>query len=235
MNTVAAPRGPAPAAGDRFLLQPYAGAARNLEVAISAPQDVAAASSVRVDVPATNAGSLLVENLSAVGTPPPLWTGSTITFNSLGQYSVDGGPATSFQPGQPIVANGFERVLRGVPTDGDTFTISPATAADASQNFGNARAILGLRDVPSFGGVSLGDGYIPVFSTLANKVQAGRMSAEFSTTAATNAATALANRTGVNLDEEAARLLQFQQAYQASAKFLQVAQGTFDTLIATFR
>lgn len=226
--------GPAPAAGDRFLLQPYAGAARNLEVALSAPQDVAAASSVRVDVPATNAGSLLVENLSAVGTPPLGWTGSTITFNSLGQYSVDAGPFVSFQPGEPIVANGFELVLRGVPTDGDTFTISPATAADASQNFGNARAILGLRDAPSFGGVSLGDGYIPVFSTLANKVQAGRMAAEFSTTAATNAATAVANRTGVNLDEEAARLLQFQQAYQASAKFLQVAQGTFDTLIQSF-
>ena len=160
-------------------------------------------------------------------------TGSTVTFNSLGQYSVDGGPATSFQPGQPIVANGFELVLRGVPTDGDTFTISPATAADASQNFGNARAILGLRDAPSFGGVSLGDGYIPVFSTLANKVQAGRMSAEFSTTAATNAAAALANRTGVNLDEEAARLLQFQQSYQAAAKFLQIAQSTFDTLLQT--
>ena len=233
--TIGLGTGPAPAAGDRFLLQPYAAATRNLQVAISAPQDIAAASSVRVDVPATNAGSLQVENLSAVGSPPPLWTGSTIVFNSLGQYSVDGGPATSFQPGQPIVANGFELVLRGVPTDGDTFTISPATAADASQNFGNARAILGLRDAPSFGGVSLGDGYIPVFSTLANKVQAGRMSAEFATTAATNAAAALANRTGVNLDEEAARLLQFQQAYQASAKFLQVAQGTFDTLIATFR
>jgi flagellar hook-associated protein 1 len=227
--------GATPAVGDRFLLQPYAAAARNLEVAISAPQDIAAASSVRVDVPATNAGSLQVENLSAVGTPPVGWTGSTVTFNSLGQYSVDGGVFVSFQPGQPIVANGFELVLRGVPTDGDTFNISPATAADSAQNFGNARAILGLRDAPSFGGVSLGDGYIPVFSTLANKVQAGRMAAEFATTAATNAATALANRTGVNLDEEAARLLQFQQAYQASAKFLQVAQGTFDTLIATFR
>ena len=146
---------------------------------------------------------------------------------------MDAGPFVNFQPGQPIVANGFELVLRGVPTDGDTFNISPATVADAAQNFGNARAILGLRDVASFGGVTLGDGYIPVFSTLANKVQSGRMAAEFATTAATNAATALANRTGVNLDEEAARLLQFQQAYQASAKFLQIAQSTFDTLLQT--
>ena len=40
---------------------------------------------------------------------------------------------------------------------------------------------------------------------------------------------------GVNLDEEAARLLQFQQSYQAAAKYLQVAQSTFDTLLQTLR
>ena len=36
---------------------------------------------------------------------------------------------------------------------------------------------------------------------------------------------------GVNLDEEAARLLQYQQAYQASAKMIQVAQNVFDSLL----
>ena len=36
---------------------------------------------------------------------------------------------------------------------------------------------------------------------------------------------------GVNLDEEAARLIQFQQAYQASSKMIQIAQNIFDTLI----
>ena len=36
---------------------------------------------------------------------------------------------------------------------------------------------------------------------------------------------------GVNLDEEAARLIQFQQSYQAAAKMLQVAQSLFDTLL----
>jgi flagellar hook-associated protein 1 FlgK len=40
---------------------------------------------------------------------------------------------------------------------------------------------------------------------------------------------------GVNLDEEAARLLQFQQAYQASARILQVAQATFTELLGSIR
>ena len=37
----------------------------------------------------------------------------------------------------------------------------------------------------------------------------------------------------MNLDEEAAKLIQYQQAYQASAKMLQIAQSIFDTLIQT--
>jgi flagellar hook-associated protein 1 FlgK len=50
---------------------------------------------------------------------------------------------------------------------------------------------------------------------------------------ASTAETARANKAGVNLDEEAARLIQFQQSYQAAAKMLQVAQSVFDTLLQT--
>ena len=38
---------------------------------------------------------------------------------------------------------------------------------------------------------------------------------------------------GVNLDEEAARLIQFQQSYQAAAKLLQTAQTLFDALLSS--
>jgi flagellar hook-associated protein 1 FlgK len=37
----------------------------------------------------------------------------------------------------------------------------------------------------------------------------------------------------VNLDEEASKLLQYQQAYQASAKMIQIANSIFDTLLQT--
>ena len=40
---------------------------------------------------------------------------------------------------------------------------------------------------------------------------------------------------GVNLDEEAARLIQFQQAYTASAQIITVARQIFDTLLSAFR
>jgi len=49
----------------------------------------------------------------------------------------------------------------------------------------------------------------------------------------TSAESARTAQAGVNLDEEAARLLQYQQSYQAAAKVLQVAQTLFDTLLKT--
>ena len=37
----------------------------------------------------------------------------------------------------------------------------------------------------------------------------------------------------MNLDEEAARLLQYQQAYQAAAKVIRMANDLFETLLAS--
>jgi flagellar hook-associated protein 1 FlgK len=42
-----------------------------------------------------------------------------------------------------------------------------------------------------------------------------------------------ANEVGLNFDEEAAKLMQYQQAYSAAARILQVAQSVFDTLLQT--
>ena len=39
----------------------------------------------------------------------------------------------------------------------------------------------------------------------------------------------------VNLDEEAANLIQFEQYYNASAQVIQVARSLFDTLLNAFR
>ncbi len=49
------------------------------------------------------------------------------------------------------------------------------------------------------------------------------------------AKTVLANRSGVNLDEEAARLLQYRQAYQAAAKVIQTADEMFNSILALAR
>jgi flagellar hook-associated protein 1 FlgK len=46
---------------------------------------------------------------------------------------------------------------------------------------------------------------------------------------------AKAEVSGVNLDEEAANLVRFQQAYQAAAQVINVANSMFDSLLAAVR
>ncbi|WP_332741398.1 flagellar hook-associated protein FlgK [Hydrogenophaga sp.] len=234
------------AAGDRILVRPFEAAARNLQVAIGSPDRLAAASPVMVTPGATNAGGLSVETLYAVSNSANLTDPVSLTFQADGTFVATGlgpgnpppdnvgPPATyNFKPGEPIVLNGWSLTLRGSPSPGDQFNIDPAPAGSTAQNAGNASAVLALRDRPTFEGVALADGYVSLFSDVGTRVQGAKFATEFSAQIATTAETARANVSGVNLDEEAARLLQYQQAYQASAKFLQIAQSTFDSLLAT--
>lgn len=224
-------------AGDRILIRPFEAAARNLQVAIGSPDRLAAASPVMVTPGVNNAGGLSVESLYAVSNSASLNTTMSLTFQANGTFVADDGvnPPTSynFAPGQPIEINGWSLTLRGSPSDGDVFTVSTAPAGSTAQNAGNASAVLALRDRPTFEGVALADGYVSLFSDVGTRVQGAKFATEFSAQIATTAETARSNVSGVNLDEEAARLLQYQQAYQASAKFLQVAQSTFDSLLQT--
>lgn len=234
------------APGDRFLVRPYAAAARDLQVAIGSPDKLAAASPVMVTPGTANSGGLSVESLYASSASPNLTDPVTITFLADGSFTATGlgpgnpapdnpGPPASynFKPGQSITLNGWSLTMRGSPGAGDTFSVGAAPTGSIGQNAGNGTGMLALRDLPTFGGVPLSDGYVSLFSDIGTRVQGAEFAASFSANIANTAETARVNVAGVNLDEEAARLLQYQQAYQASAKFLQIAQSTFDSLLQT--
>src|SRR5439155_9592455 len=144
--------------------------------------------------------------------------------------------------GQPISLNGWEMALNGVPKTNDTLTVEK-TAYPAINN-GNARALVDLRDVRMVGqqtlangtivpGATITDAYANALSDVGVRVQSAATAAQMSAAVAADAESAQASKSGVNLDEEAARLIQFQQSYQAAAKMLQVAQALFDTLLHT--
>ena len=244
------------AAGDKFVLRPFADGARNLDMALTAPAQLAVASPVTVTNASTNTGITTVEAVSMTlltGALPATVPSFALTFNAgTAQFSVPAPllPATvspanlSYGSGSPMEFTyddgagnvyQYKLTLRGEPKTGDVFTLSPTPAAAAKFNAGNAQAMLALRDVDSFQGVTLSDGYVSVFSDLATRLQAAKFSAQFSDSQAASAETLRTNVSGVNLDEEAAKLIQYQQSYQASAKFMQTAQSLFDTLIASFR
>jgi flagellar hook-associated protein 1 FlgK len=232
--------------GDSFKVRPFEAAARDLQLAIGSPDRLAAASPVLVTPGTGNNTGLSVESLYASSASANLTDPVTITFLANGTFTATGlgpgnpapdnpGPPASynFTPGEPMVFNGWSLTLRGSPTVGDSFSVGAAPPGSTTQNAGNATAMLALRDRATFEGVPLADGYVSLFSDVGTRVQGAQFAAEFSGQVATTAETARANVSGVNLDEEAARLLQYQQAYQAAAKFLQVAQSTFDSLLQT--
>jgi flagellar hook-associated protein 1 FlgK len=102
-------------------------------------------------------------------------------------------------------------------------------------NAGNASALMGLRDKAVFDGSPLSDGYAGLIAQLGTRTQSAQYATTVSQTIAANTESSRAAISGVNLDEEAAKLIQFQQAYQASSKLIQVSQSIFDSLIQTLR
>jgi flagellar hook-associated protein 1 FlgK len=236
----------ATAVGDRFLLRPFEAAARNMQVAVGAPDRLAAGSPVQVTPGAGNSGGMSIENLYAVTPSASLTTPVTLTFLADGSFTASGlgpgnpppdnaGPPPSYNyvPGQPLQFNGWSLTLRGSPTPGDSFAIGASAPGSAPQNAGNAKAVLALRDLATFDGVPLSNGYSALLSSLGTQVQSAQFASSYSSQVATSSEKARSAVSGVNLDEEAARLLQFQQSYQAAAKYLQVAQSVFDTLLST--
>lgn len=128
--------------------------------------------------------------------------------------------------------------VTGVPRPGDRITV--AMTQNPSANNGNARAMLKLRDetMISLDGstqATVTDAYSQMIGNLGVLVQSGKTSAGISATLAESSEKTLVGFTGVNLDEEAAKLIQYQQSYQAAAKILQMAQSLFDVLLQTAR
>jgi flagellar hook-associated protein 1 FlgK len=237
------------AAGDRFLLKPFSTSASNIDREFSTPRALAVSSPIAATLSPTNTGSLALSSITAktlATTAAAPIDNFSINFSVVAgvtTYSiVDNTTATTISAGQPYVSGqpiaytpaglpGFSITLTGTPANTDKVTIGQNTYA--ALNGGNAASMMSLRDVAMFDGAALTDGYAGMISQIGIRAQSANYSAQVSTNIAVNAEKNRTGVSGVNLDEEAAKLLQFQQAYQASAKMIQVAQNIFDTLIQT--
>ena len=237
------------AAGDRFLLQPVVAAAQNMRSVLSDTKGLAAASPFTGSSAVANRGTATVASLVAAS---PAYVGSLsaeIKFTSgAGDYSWklsnNTGTTTStgtgtWTAGKPISLNGFELKLEGVPQKDDIVNVIPTRSVAASN--GNALAFSRMANAAVVGasandpGLSITDAYASTLANIGMRVQGGKTAASISGATASAAESARANRVGVNLDEEAAKLMQFQQSYQAAAKILQVAQSMFDSVLQIAR
>jgi len=238
---------PGPQAGDRFLLQPVTRAANGMSMRLDDPRAIAAAAPLVASTGPANIGSVGIDRLQVSAAPLPVPGATTrITFtDDSGGYTWElldtnnaslASGAGTWQAGQPVPAppldiNGYTLQLRGVPRSGDIVTVEPTPASAMATNNGNALALLGLRDAGLADGRTAVEAWSQAIAEIGVRVQSARASADISAAVAGQAELARSSKAGVNLDEEAARLIQYQQSYQAAAKVLQVAQSLFDTLL----
>ena len=233
------------AAGDRFLLQPVATAAGGMQRALDDPRGIAAASPVTATLSPANTGTVSVgalqvrSPLAAAGNVVVRFGADPASGAPNYQISTDGGAsfgaAQALVAGEPIsLVDGAGNVLwdmtiAGTPAVGDEIHVDPTAAPEASN--GNALAMLALRDAALVGGDTVTDAWAGALSDMGVRVQSAQGAADLSASVAADAQARNASASGVNLDEEAARLIQYQQSYQAAAKMLQVAQAVFDSLL----
>ena len=225
-----------PAANDRFLLQPTAGAAGNLGVAITDPGRIAAATPVKATTDLANTGSGKLSGLKVTDAAnAALLAPTDIEFIDATQYTINGTGPFVYTPGQTIAYNGWSVVLDGAPAAGDTFSVGP-TGANSSDN-GNAKLLSNLDDARVLNGGTLTlNGAIGGLTTqVGSAARQADYSAQAQQVIHDQAQAARDAVSGVNLDEEAADLMRLQQAYQAASQIIATADTLFQSLLAATR
>lgn len=234
-------------AGNSMLFKPFSTAASEIEALVHNPDELAAASALTANINKNNTGKLQLTQLGANDFTgiPAAQDPVRLTFDGAGQVTYQiydhlsstwGLPSApmDYTPGQPITINGWSITLTGTPAAGDTVDV--ANALDFGEAFrlnaGNAGAFLDLRDKKVFDqGTTLSDGFSAAMAVVGTRTQSVQLAKKLSSTVAKNLEMDRTAVSGVNLDEEAARLLQYQQAYQASSKVIQIAQSLFDSVL----
>jgi len=224
------------AVGDKFMIQPTRDAVSGMSLKIADPNLIAAAAPIIAAASSNNAGSATITTGQVVDSANPnLKSAVRIRFISPTTYTTDGGTTTNtYVSGQNLVMNGWQVQITGSPAVGDTFTVS-------SNNGGigdNRNALLMANALNSSylnGGVTsintaVGN-WIADVGVRSNQAQANATTQASVYQDATNAQQSVS---GVNLDEEAANLVRYQQAYAAMTKIITTSNDLFKTLMQAF-
>ena len=229
----------APAAGDSFLIQPTRNAARSFALAISDPAAIAAAAPIRTAAAGANTGSGAI-TAGTVNPPAPpnanLQQPVTITFTSATTFNVTGAGTgnpvgVAYTSGGNITYNGWTVQLSGAPAAGDVFTVAANGGGVADGRNALLLADLQTRATLAGGTASYQGAYSQIVSAVGNQTRESEVSAKAQESLVSEARQAQQALSGVNLDEEAANLLRYQQAYQASGKMLQIASSLFQEIL----
>lgn len=240
------------AAGDSFQIQPTRSAARDINLLIKDPALIAHAAPIRNSSATTNAGNAGLE-LAAVtdATTYPLAGDISLVFDpdALGAgvpgFLVSGGPggtlaydpATEQNGKQFTLAAPFDGIsfnIYGTPASGDSFTITNNTNGIGDNRNGLLLAKL-QGAVTVRGNNTFQSAFGELVADVGTRTRQAQITEEAQGVLLQQTEAERQSVSGVNLDEEAARLMQLQQAYQAAAQVISVSNSLFDEVLAALR
>jgi flagellar hook-associated protein 1 FlgK len=223
-------------AGDEFLVEPTGNAVNGLSLLTNDPSKIAAASPLVASATAGNTGSASIASATVPDTSAYTRGNYTLSFTSPTAYAVtdaSGNPVSTgtYTAGTPITFNGISVALTGTPAAGDSFAIDDN--ANGTGDNSNALKLAGIlnQNVLNGGAESLSgavNSYVGTVGLLTSQVQNGATAQQ---SVMQSAQSAQQSVSGVNLDQEAANLVQYQQAYQAAAQVIAASNTLFNSLI----
>ena len=176
--------------------------------------------------PADNAAVLRAQPMKLTFTAADRYTiTDTRTGSVLAERSFDAN-----QLANGIQYRGLNLSFTTTPMAGDNFTLDGNT--DGTGNNENMLRLAALERANLIAGKTIGATYIDHVNDMGNIARQATIAKEALTVVHDQAVSARDKVSGVSLDEEAANLIRFQQAYQASAKVMQIAGTLFDAVLA---
>ncbi|MBT8126441.1 MAG: flagellar hook-associated protein FlgK [Gammaproteobacteria bacterium] len=251
----------APANGDTYLLRPTRNGALEMQMLLANSRQIAAAAPVRSVANTNNTGTgdisagvvTDIDNPVFQTTPDQLTPPVLMRFTSSTSYDLydntntvtpvllEAGiaydPATGGElfPTPGGLDHGYRMRITGAPVAGDEFSTEYNTGGIGDNRNALLLAGLATEKLLYAGSASVTDSY----KKLVADVGTGTKQAEINSLAQQRildqTRATRESISGVNLDEEAANLVRYQQAYQAAAQVIATAGSLFDTLLSAVR
>lgn len=228
-------------ASEKFRIQPTINGAKDIAVNIKDATKIAAAGPNRTSAASTNTGTGTISagTVNPLPLNPDLQQPLTITFQSPynGKFDVAGTgsglPATNqvYTSGADISFNGYTFQISGNPAAGDVFTVRPNNNGVADNR--NILSLGALQTASTLvnGTANYQTAYGQLVSQVGNKTRELEVTSKAQANLVEQTNQYIQSISGVNLDEEAANLLRYQQAYQASSKVIEISNTLFDSVL----
>ncbi|GAB4391772.1 MAG: flagellar hook-associated protein FlgK [Gammaproteobacteria bacterium] len=241
--------------GDNFLLRPTRAGANDFQLNITNTSNLAFAAPIRtsnstanVGTGAISAGVVVDTTTSAFTTTPGQLTPPIrIEFLSATSYQLVNVTTSAVIEG-PIVYDptqvnavfptpgafdpGYRVDISGAPVTGDNFAIEYNNGGVGDNRNALLLADLQINKTLSNGTASFQDAYSDLVADIGLETNEANVNFEATQVLLQQAEAQRESISGVNLDEEAANLIKFQNAYQAAAQVFSIARTLFDTVLS---